>query len=317
MTFAAGGAVGSGAAAMPTRGDPLLKVRGRPALLDQRKGPNPSARSRPRRTVASRTPSSSRRLAAIMFTDIVGFSTLTQSNEADALQLLEHHNQFLRPFFARFHGREVKTIGDSFLVEFESALEATTCAVEIQRSLRASRASTPARDQFRLRIGIHLGDVVASEGDVFGDAVNNASRIEPLAEPDGVCISGPVFDQVQNKVDLHFDRVDAPGLKNIQMPIPVYRILFSPEPAADGASGGGVDTTRRLAVLPFTNMSADPQDEFFADGLTEEIITELSRIASLRVIARTSVMRYKAVPKSVREVGTDLRVHYVVEGSVR
>ncbi len=252
-----------------------------------------------------------------MFTDIVGFTTLAQSSESDALQLLRHHNELLRPFFVRFHGREVKTMGDSFLVEFESALDATTCAVEIQLSLRAHLASTPERERFRIRIGVHLGDVVTSDGDVFGDAVNIASRIEPLAEPGGVCVSGPVYDQVQNKVDLRFERVDAPGLKNVQMPIPVYRVVLSPEPPPGGASSKEPEAPRRLAVLPLTNMSPDPQDDFFADGLTEEIITELSRIASLRVIARTSVMRYKSLAKPIREIGTGLRVGYVLEGSVR
>ncbi|MCI4372046.1 MAG: adenylate/guanylate cyclase domain-containing protein [Thermoplasmata archaeon] len=252
-----------------------------------------------------------------MFTDIVGFTALAQTSESDALRLLERHNQLLRPFFLRFRGREVKTMGDSFLVEFESALEATTCAVEIQRSLRSAVPGLPDRERIRIRIGIHLGDVVSSNGDVFGDAVNIASRIEPLAEPGGICVSGPVYDQVQNKVDLRFDRVDAPELKNVQMPIPVYRIILAPEPPQPGSSSGGPEAPRRLAVLPLTNMSADPQDEFFADGLTEEIITELSRIASLRVIARTSVMRYKGVTKSVREIGAELRVGYVLEGSVR
>jgi adenylate cyclase len=252
-----------------------------------------------------------------MFTDIVGFTALAQSSESDALRLLERHNQRLRPLFLRFHGREVKTMGDSFLVEFDSALEATNCAVEIQQSLRADAPSVPERERIRVRIGVHLGDVVAADGDVFGDAVNIASRIEPLAEPGGVCISGPVYDQVQNKVDLRFERVDAPDLKNVQMPIPVYRIVLAPEPNPAGAARSGTDAPRRLAVLPFTNMSPDPQDDFFADGLTEEIITELSRIGSLRVIARTSVMRYKNLSKPIREIGTELRVSTVLEGSVR
>jgi adenylate cyclase len=252
-----------------------------------------------------------------MFTDIVGFTTLAQTSESDALRLLERHNQKLRPFFARFHGREVKTMGDAFLVEFDSALDAATCAVEIQRSLRDEPSTTLERERFRVRIGVHLGDVVASDGDLLGDAVNIASRIEPLAEPGGICVSGPVYDQVQNKVDFRFERVDAPELKNVQMPIPVYRIVLAPPPPPASTSPGAVEPPRRLAVLPFTNMSPDPQDDFFADGLTEEIITELSRIRSLRVIARTSVMRYKALTKPVREIGSELRVGYVLEGSVR
>lgn len=252
-----------------------------------------------------------------MFTDIVGFTALAQAHESDALKLLDRHNQLLRPFFARFHGREVKTMGDSFLVEFGNALEATNCAVEIQLQLRQDLRTSAVRDRVQIRIGIHLGDVVDSGGDLFGDAVNIASRIEPLAEPGGVCVSGPVYDQVQNKVELRFERIDSPGLKNVQMPIPVYRVVLAQEPPPAGSIPTAVDAPRRLAVLPFTNMSPDPQDDFFADGLTEEIITELSRIPSLRVIARTSVMRYKSVTKPIREIGTELRVGYVLEGSVR
>jgi adenylate cyclase len=261
--------------------------------------------------------SGTRRLAAIMFTDIVGFTALTQASESDALKVLDRHNQLLRPFFARFHGREVKTMGDAFLVEFGNALEATNCAVEIQLSLRADLRASSERDRVQVRIGIHLGDVVESNGDLFGDAVNIASRIEPLAEPGGICISGPVYDQVQNKVELRFNRIDSPGLKNVQMPIPAYRVELPTDPPAEGSPAAPSTGPRRLAVLPFTNMSPDPQDDFFADGLTEEIITQLSRIPSLRVIARTSVMRYKSVTKPIREVGTELRVEYVLEGSVR
>jgi adenylate cyclase len=261
--------------------------------------------------------SGTRHLAAIMFTDIVGFTALAQAHESDALQVLDRHNQLLRPFFARFHGREVKTMGDAFLVEFGSALEATNCAVEIQLRLREQLRTSPTPDRVQIRIGVHLGDVVESNGDLLGDAVNIASRIEPLAEPGGICISGPVYDQVQNKVEMRFERIDSPGLKNVQMPIPVYRVVLDAEPSPTGTGPVATEVLRRLAVLPFTNMSPDPQDEFFADGLTEEIITELSRIPRLRVIARTSVMRYKSAPKPIREVGSELRVGYVLEGSVR
>src|SRR5580658_84758 len=261
--------------------------------------------------------SGTRHLAAIMFMDIVGFTALAHAHESDALQVLDRHNQLLRPFFARFHGREVKTMGDAFLVEFGSALEATNCAVEIQLRLREQLRTSPTPDRVQIRIGVHLGDVVESNGDLLGDAVNIASRIEPLAEPGGICISGPVYDQVQNKVEMRFERIDSPGLKNVQMPIPVYRVVLDAEPSPTGTGPVATEVLRRLAVLPFTNMSPDPQDEFFADGLTEEIITELSRIPRLRVIARTSVMRYKSAPKPIREVGSELRVGYVLEGSVR
>jgi adenylate cyclase len=258
-----------------------------------------------------------RRLAAIMFTDIVGFTALAQSSEAEALRLLDRHNQLLRPLFARFHGREVKRMGDSFLVEFDSALEATTCAVEIQRTVESVAPAAGESGRLQLRIGVHLGDVVASEGDVLGDAVNIASRIEPLAEPGGVCVSAQVFDQVQNKLDVGFEALGSLPLKNVRAPVTVYRVVFTPRPPSGGETPATREPLRRLAVLPLTNMSPDPDDDFFADGLSEEIITELSHIPRLRVIARTSVMRYKSTTKGVREIASELRVAHVLEGSVR
>ncbi|MCI4348544.1 MAG: adenylate/guanylate cyclase domain-containing protein, partial [Thermoplasmata archaeon] len=258
-----------------------------------------------------------RRLAAIMFTDTVGFTASAQANEARALDLRAKQQRLLRPLFAAHHGREVKSTGDGFLVEFGSALNAVQCAVEIQRVLGKHNLSTPDEATIRIRIGIHLGDVVETEGDVFGDSVNIASRIEPLAESGGICVTAQVFDQVQNKLDLRFERLGVPELKNVRVPIAVYRIVVPTENVANATSLVDPDLPRRMAVLPFTSMSPDPQDDFFADGLTEEIITELSRIPSLRVIARTSVMRYKTHPKSVREVGVELRVGNVLEGSVR
>ncbi|MCI4350734.1 MAG: tetratricopeptide repeat protein [Thermoplasmata archaeon] len=257
-----------------------------------------------------------RRLAAIMFTDIVGFTALAQANESEAMRLLERHHEILRPFFARFRGREVKTIGDSFLVEFESALEATTCAIEIQRSLRSDPA-TSEPDRLQLRIGVHLGDVIESDGDVLGDAVNIASRIEPLSVPGGVCISAQVFDQVQNKLDVAFEALVGPELKNVRVPITVYRVVFPAASARVAADPATPEPVPRLAVLPFANMSPNANDDYFADGLTDEIITELSHIPNLRVIARTSVMRYKSAAKGVREIGAELRVGNVLEGSVR
>ncbi len=256
-----------------------------------------------------------RRLAAIMFTDWVGFTTLTQSNEQHALTLLEIHQRILRPVFPRFHGTEIKTIGDAFLVEFESALDATSCAIEIQRLLHDYNASSTAKDRIRLRIGIHLGDVIHADGDVLGDAINVASRIEPLAEPEGICISDPVFAQIRNKLSNPLTKLPARELKNVQYPLDVYKVELPWTASASDA--GGASIARRLAVLPLANMSPDPQDAFFADGLTEEIISELSKVAGLRVIARTSVMRYAGGAKGVAEIGRELRVGTVLEGSVR
>ncbi len=252
-----------------------------------------------------------------MFTDIVGYTALSQRNEPLALALLERHNHLLRPTFPRFRGREVKAMGDSFLVEFESALDATTCAIEIQRLLHDYNVPRRDPEQIRLRIGIHLGDVVHSAGDVFGDAVNIASRMEPLAEAGGICISQQVFDHIRNKVSNPLVKLAPTDLKNVEFPIDVYKIVLPWEKIEVIRDSSALDPTRRVAVLPFANMSPDPQDEFFADGLTEEITTELSRVPGLQVIARTSVMPYKRNPKSISEIRRELRIGAALEGSVR
>jgi len=257
-----------------------------------------------------------RRLAAIMFTDMVGYTALTQSDEALALELLDKQRGVLRPIFAAHNGREVKTIGDAFLVEFDSALEATMCAVDVQGSLRSYNEAVPDERKIRLRVGIHLGDVSHRDGDVYGDAVNIASRIEPLAEPGGVCISQQVFDQVRNKLKLPLERLLATELEGVQFPIEVYRVVL-PWIGASQPQRDGPDETRRLAVLPFANMSPDPRDEYFADGMTEEMISTLSKIAQLRVTSRTSVMRYKHTDKGLGDISRELGVLTVLEGSIR
>jgi adenylate cyclase len=255
-----------------------------------------------------------RRLAAIMFTDIVGYTALTQANEGRTIELLERHNAMLRPIFTRFHGKEVKTAGDSFLVEFESALDALRCAAEIQSELHEYNGSSSPGQQIRLRIGIHLGDVVHKEGDVLGDAVNISSRIEHLAEPEGVCISRQVYDQVRNKSDLPMVSMGEKELKNVGVPTEVFSVVmpWNSEPRAKSAP-----VAKRVAVLPFSNMSPDPADEYFADGLTEELISTVSRIEGTEVISRTSVMQYKKSSKPIREISKELEAGTVLEGSVR
>ncbi len=255
-----------------------------------------------------------RRLAALMFTDIVGYTALAQRDEPLSLKLLERHNRLLRPVFPRFHGKEVKAIGDSFLVEFRSALDATNCAIEIQRLLHETAVSDPGESKVYVRIGIHLGDVVHKGRDVFGDSVNVASRVEPLADPGGICISEPVFGQVRNKIPNQIEKLEPKILKNVEIPLDVYRIVLpwaGPEPPADLASPTG------LAVLPFSNFSPDPKDEYIADGLTEELITGLAHLRKLRVIARTSVWPYKSTSKGVLQIGKELGVSSILEGSVR
>jgi adenylate cyclase len=253
-----------------------------------------------------------RRLAAVMFTDIVGYSSLTQKNERLALELLEEHRKIVRPIVARHNGREIKTMGDAFLIEFESALEATECAVDVQKRLHDYNEQSTVQRCIHLRIGIHLGDVLRRQSDVLGDAVNIASRIEPLAQPDGICISQQVYDQVRNKIDYKIENLGPRQLKNIEYPIDVYTILWE----RDETARMSLDK-KRIAVLPFMNISPDPKDEYFADGLTEELIAKLSTISGLKVIARTSVMRFKATTKSLREIGKELGSGTILEGSVR
>ena len=173
-----------------------------------------------------------------MFTDIVDYTALTQTSESQALKLLEKHNELLRSFFPRYGGREIKTIGDSFLVQFDSALDASTCAVEIQKFLHSYDVSSQGDWKLRLRIGIHLGDVVFKEGDIFGDAVNIASRVAPMAEPEGVCISQQVFDQISNKVGHSLHEVEHPGLKNVAEPLRVYKVLMPWETKPVGMGRG-------------------------------------------------------------------------------
>jgi adenylate cyclase len=256
---------------------------------------------------------SDRRLAAIMFTDIVGYTRLAQANESRALELLEEHRKILRPLFPTHGGSEVKTIGDAFLVEFRSALEAVLCAVEIQKKIAERNSSGNPAGRLDVRVGIHLGDVVHGSGDVAGDAVNVASRIEPLAEPGGICISQQVYDHVRNKTDLDFQKMGEVELKNVELPVGVYKVTMS----RTGRDVGHQSPRERLAVLPFVNISPDPNDEYFADGLTEELISKLSEVKGLKVIARTSVMNYKKKEKNVTEIGRELGVGSIIEGSVR
>jgi len=250
-----------------------------------------------------------------MYTDIVGYTALTQSDEAQTLAVLERHNRLLRPIFPRFHGREVKAIGDSFLVEFESALDATNCAVEVQRLLHDYNISSKDEWRITLRIGIHLGDVVRSGSDILGDAVNIASRLQPLAEPEGVCISEQVYDQVRNKVPQTLVKLEPHDLKGVKFRVDVYKIVMPWKKAA--AVETPAYANNRIAILPFANFSPDPNDEYFANGMTEEIISTVSGIGGLSVISRTSVMKYKGTSKDVEEIGRELKVGSILEGSFR
>src|SRR5712692_9945979 len=250
-----------------------------------------------------------------MFTDMIGYTALGQRNESLSLALVDEQRRLIRPVLHRHHGREVKTIGDGFLVEFSSAMDAVRCAYDIQRTTREFNISAPVEQKLHLRIGVHLGDVVESQGDISGDAVNVASRIEPLAEDGGVCLTRQVYDHVRNKFELPLASLGAKSLKNVSEPVEVYKMVM-PWSESKVAPQAQLDK-RRIAVLPFTNISPDSQDEYFADGMTEELISTISNMHDLSVISRTSAMRYKGGDKTVAEIGRELNVGTVLEGSVR
>ena len=260
---------------------------------------------------------SERRLAAIMAADVAGFSRLMGRDEEGALRRLTAlRRDVFDAEIARNRGRIVKTAGDGILVEFPSVVDALHCALAVQESLQARNHDEPAEMRIDFRIGINLGDVILDAGDVFGDGVNIAARLEALAEPGGICVSQTVIDHARGK--LPFAAVDAgeQALKNIVQPVRVWRVgaegtQFAP---AAGAAPAGRPT---LAVLPFTNMSGYPEQEFFADGLTEDILTELSRFRDLFVTSRNSVFVYKGKPVNVQKAAKELGVEYIVEGSVR
>ena len=222
-----------------------------------------------------------RKLAAIMFTDMVGYSALTQSDERLALQLLAEHHRLLRPLFPKFSGREIKTTGDGFLVEFASALEATQCAIDIQRVLVQHNASAPAERRIHIRIGVHVGDVVLREADIFGDGVNIAARIEPLAEAGGICLSRSVVDQISNKIQEPLVKLGTPELKNIQMPMEVYRVVLPWQQSSGVGHASSSRATkrpqRRVTVLGLAatgDVKADRAREVFARLAASPMVKE-------------------------------------------
>ena len=249
-----------------------------------------------------------------MFTDMVGFTALGQKNESLSLALVEEQRNLIRPTLKRHNGREVKTIGDAFLVEFPNALDAARCAFDIQRASREHNLSEPADRRIKLRVGLHLGDIEEVGGDIFGDAVNVASRIEPLAEEGGVCVTDQVRESIHNKFEVRLESLGTKFLKNVAEPVGVYKMVLPWNQM--GIPLASYDK-KRIAVLPFVSMSPDPADGYFADGLTEELISAMSRIGSLKVIARTSVMGYKGGQKKISDIAKELEVGSVLEGSVR
>ena len=270
-------------------------------------------------------PGPERRLAAVLAADMVGYSRLMEVDETGTLARLKTHRiELIDPAIAKNHGRIIKTTGDGMLVEFRSVADAVLCAAEIQRRMARRNADVSPARWIQFRIGINLGDVIVEDNDIFGDGVNVAARLEMLAEPGGICVSGAVRDQVGERLDdVAFEDLGEQSVKNIVRPIRVFRIRLDQEPkaASEGARGAAVaaPASRKpsIAVLPLANMSGDPEQEFFADGLTEDIITELSRFHDLLVISRNSTFVHKGKAVNVRDVAREFGVDYVLEGSVR
>ena len=249
-----------------------------------------------------------------MFTDLVGYATLVQSDETAALSLLGEHRQMIRRLLPKYDGVEVKTMGDGFLIKFSSALQAALCAIEIQTAFNKRNSSVSADRRFQVRIGVHVGDVVRQGGDIIGDGVNIASRIEPLAWPGGICVTQQVYDQIRNKLGFSLVEMGAHQLKHIEAPVTLYRIELGLKAEDRPAVPSG---KKRVAVLPLANFSSDSRDDYFSDGMTEELISTLTRITGLGVIARTSMMKYKGGTKTIAEIGRELNVASILEGSVR
>ncbi|MFP3545576.1 adenylate/guanylate cyclase domain-containing protein [Rhizobium sp. SIMBA_035] len=258
-----------------------------------------------------------RRLSAILAADVVGYSRLMGVDESGTLQALNRHRcELIDVRISDYKGRTFKLTGDGMLVEFQSVVNAVACAVEIQRNMAARNEGVPKEQRIEFRIGINLGDVVLQDGDVFGDGVNVAARLEKLAQPGGICVSSSVRDQVGTRLNVGFDLQGEHALKNIKQPVQVYTIDIN-----KGAGSSRAATQRRntcfIAVLPFTNMSGDADQDYFSDGITEDIITDLSKVSSLHVVSRHTVFTYKGTSVRIKQLAQELGVRYVLEGSVR
>jgi TolB-like protein/class 3 adenylate cyclase len=260
-----------------------------------------------------------RRLAAILAADVVGYSRLMQVDEAGTLAVLKSRRaEVLQPLVARYHGRIVKLMGDGVLIEFASAVEAVSCAVALQEAMAVANEGAEEGRRVVLRVGINLGDVMVEGSDLYGDGVNIAARLESLSEPGGLFISGSVFEHVNGKLPHSFASLGPQTLKNIDRPIQVYRLASKDEvrPAVSVVELSLPDKPS-IVVLPFVNMSADAEQSYFVDGLTEDLITDLSKVSGLFVIARNSSFAYKGKSIDVRQIARELGVKYVLEGSAR
>jgi len=263
--------------------------------------------------------SQTRRLAAILAADVAGYSRLMGADEEGTLECLKAlRRELLDPKIAQHHGRIVKTTGDGMLVEFASVVDAVRCAVAVQQAMPERNAGVEGDSRIELRIGINLGDVIVEGDDLYGDGVNIAARIKALADPGGVFVSNTVHDQVRDRLPFVFEDLGEQQVKNIARPVRVYRVRdASPKAPAPTAPPLPLPDKPSIAVLPFANMSGDPEQEYFVDGVVEEIITAISRLPWLFVIARNSSFAYKGKSPDLRRVGRELGVRYVLEGSLR
>ena len=260
-----------------------------------------------------------RRLSAIFAGDVVGYSRLMEKDEEGTLARLNaHRREFLDPIIAQNRGRIVKRTGDGVLIEFVSAVDAARCAVDIQRGMGERNAGVQPDKRIEFRIGIHVGDIMIEDTDIFGDGVNIAARLEGIAQPSGICISDDAYRQVRGKIDVNFQDSGEQELKNIARPVRVYQLRpEAPTTPGKADSGLALPDKPSIAVLAFHNMIGEAEQEFFADGIAEDIITALSKARWLFVIARNSSFSFKGKSVDVRQVGRDLGVRYVLEGSVR
>ena len=265
-----------------------------------------------------------RRLTAILAADVVGYSRLMGANETDTLAALKAlQTDFIDGKIAEHQGRIVKRTGDGMLVEFPSVVNAVACAAEVQRGMRDRNADVPQDRRIEFRIGVNLGDVIVEGEDIFGDGVNVAARLESIAKPGGITISGSVRDHVGNRLDLVFEDLGEQTLKNIERPIRLYNVSLSSSAARDLEDVAPAPQEQlgkqrpSIAILPFNNMSGDPEQEYFSDGITEDIITDLSKVSALSVIARNSAFAFKGKNVDVLQVARQLKVSHVLEGSVR
>ena len=267
-----------------------------------------------------------RRLAAILAADVAGYSRLMGADEEGTHERLKVHlRDLVEPTIAEHRGRTVKNTGDGFLANFSSVVDAVRGAVDIQRRMAERNASIAATERIEFRVGINLGDVIVEVGDIFGDGVNVAARLEALAEPGGICVSRVVRDQVRDKLDFAFEDMGEQSVKNIVRPVRVYALRpeaiaelpASSVPPAVSISQPIVAPRLSIVVLPFTNLSDDREQQYFADGITEDLTTDLSRLENMFVISRNTAFTYRNKPVDTKQIGRELGVRYVLEGSIR